>query len=240
MKLTQASAVPAPVVGPWPGDGIDDRTLVERTLHGDRAAFATIMRRHNRRLYRLARATLRDDAEAEDALQDAYLAAYRSLAQYRHDAAFATWLSRVVLNQCYSRLRRTSRRENVIPIAHALDQRELESVADPAEGLDAAVMRLEMRRLIERKLDELPGEFRLVFVLREIEELTVGDVAAMLDIPEATVRSRAFRARTLLRAALARELDVAESDAYEFGGARCDRIVGAVLARLQEDEIAPG
>ena len=96
----------------------DDRALVQRIVAGDRRAFERLMRRHNRRLYRLARATLRDDAEAEDALQDAYVAAYRSIAQFRGDAALGTWLSRLVLNECFARLRRTARRENVRDAFH--------------------------------------------------------------------------------------------------------------------------
>lgn len=213
----------------------DDVALVDRTLGGDRAAFAAIMRRYNGRLYRLARAALRDDAEAEDALQDAYLAAYRALGQYRRDAALSTWLSRLVLNQCFARMRREARRHNVVPITRAADTGELENVADPAEGPEVDAMRGQLRALLERKLDELPEDFRLAFVMRDVEDMSVGDVAQCLGIAEATVRSRAFRARALLRLSLARNLEDIERDVYEFGGARCDRTVAAVLARLAEE-----
>ncbi|HET7204028.1 MAG TPA: RNA polymerase sigma factor [Steroidobacteraceae bacterium] len=218
---------------------VDDSTLVDRTLGGDRAAFASIMRRYNSRLYRLARATLRDDMEAEDALQDAYLAAYRSLGQFRRDAALSTWLSRLVLNQCFTRMRREARRHNVVPITRAADTGELENVADPAEGPEVDAMRGQLRALLERKLDELPEDFRLAFVMREVEDMSVGDVAQCLGIAEATVRSRAFRARALLRVSLARDLEVVERDVYEFGGARCDRTVAAVLARLADSGSDP-
>jgi RNA polymerase sigma-70 factor (ECF subfamily) len=211
----------------------DDRPLVARTLAGDRQAFALIMRRHNRRLYRLARATLRDDAEAEDALQDAYVDAFRSLAQFRHDAALATWLSRLVLNQCFARRRRAMRRQNVIPIQNAGLASDLENVADPACGPEGDAMRDQTRTMLERELDALPDEYRLAFVLREVEEMSVAEAAASLDVPEATVRSRAFRARALLRERLACDLDVAARDVYEFGGARCDRIVASVLRRIE-------
>jgi RNA polymerase sigma-70 factor, ECF subfamily len=210
----------------------DDGTLVERTLLGDRAAFGLLMRRYNRRLYRLARATLRDATEAEDALQDAYIAAYRALAQFRRDAALSTWLSRLVLNQCFARLRRTARRQNVVPITHAGNQSEFENVADPSAGPECAAMIDETRALLERKLDELPGDFRLAFVMREVEEMSVGEVAECLGVPAATVRSRTYRARALLRESLAHDFDLAERDVYEFGGARCDRIVANVMARL--------
>lgn len=211
----------------------DDRSLVARTLGGDRQAFSLIMRRHNRRLYRLARATLRDDAEAEDALQDAYVDAFRSLAQFRHDAALATWLSRLVLNQCFARRRRAVRRHNVIPVQNAGVTGELENVADTACGPEGDAMRDQMRVLLERELDALPDDFRLAFVLREVEDMSVAEAAASLGVPEATVRSRSFRARAMLRERLAGDLDVAAREIYEFGGARCDRIVAAVLRRLE-------
>ena len=210
-----------------------ERTLVARIGAGDRAAFAELMRRHNRRLYRLARATLRDAAEAEDALQEAYLSAYRAIGQFRGDAALSTWLSRLVLNECFGRLRRQARRDNVVPMLHgSFDTgHEVMSTAT-TETPDQALVRTEMRALLERKLDELPEAFRTVFVLRCVEELSVEDTAECLEIPEATVRSRHFRARALLRESLAREIDLAERDLFEFGGSPCDRIVARVLSCL--------
>jgi RNA polymerase sigma-70 factor (ECF subfamily) len=210
----------------------DDTALVRRVLAGDLAAFELVMRRHNRRLYRLARATLRDDAEAEDALQEAYVQAWRSLAQFRGDAALATWLARVVMNECRARLRRGARRQNVIPMA--ADGGDAIDEAADLDGLrpEEAAMRSELRALIERHVDALPDALRTVFVLRGVEEMSVEDVAACLDLPAATVRSRHFRARALLREALARDIDVSERDAFAFDGARCDRIVAAVLARI--------
>ncbi len=214
----------------------DDGTVVARILDGDLVAFELLMRRHNRRLFRLARATLRDDAEAEDALQDAYLHAYQHLAQFRQDAALSTWLSRLVLNECFARLRRTARRQNVVPITAANDNSEIDHVADQTAGPDVIAMRAEMRGLIERRLDALPIDFRQVFVLRCVEEMSVEEVAQCLDIPSATVRSRYFRARALLREALAGEVEIAERDLYEFGGWRCDRVVSSVLRRLSSDQ----
>ena len=211
----------------------DDRSLARRIASGDRAAFELLMRRHNRRLYRLARATLRDDAEAEDALQDAYLSAYRSIGQFRGDAALSTWLSRLVLNECLNRMRRQARRDNVVPMVNLPSDHELDAMsASNSDTPDKALVRVEMRALLERKLDELPEAFRTVFVLRCVEEMSVEETAQCLDIPEATVRSRHFRARSLLRESLAREIDFAERDVFEFGGAHCDRIVATVLSRL--------
>ena len=211
----------------------DDAALAARVAGGDLAAFELLMRRHNRRLYRLARAILRDAAEAEDALQDAYIAAFQAIAGFRGEASVATWLARVVNNQCLARLRRQQRRNNIVPIVALPDfeeaVRETESAADTP---DDALMRAEWRALLERKLDELPEAFRTVFVLRCVEELSVEETARCLSIPEATVRTRHFRARSMLRESLAQDIDIAERDVFSFDGERCDRIVAGVLGKV--------
>lgn len=214
-------------------ESLDDASLAKRVAAGDRAEFERLMRQHNRRLYRIARAALRDATEAEDALQDAYFAAYRSIAQFRGDASLSTWLSRLVLNECFARLRRSARRQKVVPITGG-SPGEVDSV--PARDLDApdhTFARAQMRDLLERKLDELPEAYRIVFVLRSVEEMSVEDTASSLGIPEATVRSRYFRAKGLLREALAREVDLAERDLFEFGGERCDRVTAGVMGRIE-------
>jgi RNA polymerase sigma-70 factor (ECF subfamily) len=218
----------------------DERETVRRIVAGDRAAFEMLMRQHNRRLYRLARATLRDAAEAEDALQAAYLSAYRSIARFRGDAALLTWLSRLVLNECYARLRRDARRQNVIPMVDANTHVDIDAMTvQDSDSPEKAAARAELRTLLERKLDELPEIFRVVFVLRSVEELSVEEAAQCLDIPEATVRSRHFRAKSLLRESLAHEIDLAERDVFEFGGAHCDRVVANVLSRLPDEDDRP-
>jgi len=220
----------------------DDAALVRRVVEGDTAAFELVMRRHNRRLFRLARATLRDDAEAEDALQEAYLTAHRALPGFRGDASLATWLSRLVTSECLDRLRKRSRRDNIFPIGslEAEHEPEVAMTESPASASpDQLLLRAQVRTLLERKLDALPASFRCVFVLRAVEELSVEETARSLGIAEATVRSRHFRARSLLRESLAQEIDLAERDLYEFGGVHCDRIVAAVLARLEATGTAP-
>jgi RNA polymerase sigma-70 factor (ECF subfamily) len=195
-------------------------------------AFAQLMRRHNQRLFRTARAILRDDAEAEDALQEAYLQAYRALPGFRGDAQISTWLVRIVANEALTRLRRRQRGAQVFALAP--DEHFVESLVDESNAAqpERGAERAQSLRLIESKIDALPDAFRTVFVLRAMEELTVEEAAAALAIPPATVRTRYFRARALLREALARELDLALEDAFTFAGARCDRIVAGVLARL--------
>jgi RNA polymerase sigma-70 factor (ECF subfamily) len=212
----------------------DECTLVRRIVAGERSAFEVLMRRHNRRLYRLARAVLRSATEAEDALQDAYLLAYRSLDKFRGDASLSTWLSRLVLNECLGRMRRGQRRDNVIPIVSS--PTEIATVADAEDDLpDRITARSQVRDLIEAKLEDLPHDFRIVFVLRSIEELSVEEVAQLLGIQQATVRSRHFRANSMLRESLAREFDLAQRDVFEFGGARCDHIVARVMRKLRDE-----
>ncbi|KHK59248.1 RNA polymerase sigma factor [Burkholderia sp. A9] len=228
--------VDVPEPSPSPVSEEDDRTLAARVASGDRTAFEQLMRRYNRRLYRLARATLRDDAEAEDALQDAYLAAFRAIARFRGDASLSTWLSRLVLNECHTRQRRGARRDTIAPMVglSAIADFERDIMDTDQNGSpDRALMRSEWRALLERKLDALPEAFRIVFVMRCVEEFSVEETAACLGIPEATVRSRHFRARSLLRESLAQEIDLAERDVFSFDGERCDRIVSGVLARLE-------
>lgn len=215
------------------GPDDSDTALLKRLADGDRTAFERLMRLNNRRLFRLARATLRDDAEAEDALQEAYLHAYRTIGGFRGDAALSTWLSRLLLNECLGRLRRRLRRDNIVPIVAWSSEIDVEVMnARDAHSPDAALMRTQTRALLERKLDALPVAFRTVFVMRCVEELSVEETAACLGVPEATVRSRHFRARSMLREALAQEVDLAEREAYEFGGADCDRVVAQVLDRI--------
>jgi RNA polymerase sigma factor (sigma-70 family) len=209
----------------------DERSMVKRVVAGDRSQFEKLMRQHNRRLYRVARAALRDDAEAEDALQEAYLSAFRSMSHFRGDSTLSTWLSRLVLNECLGRLRRGARRQKVIPIVSTGN--EMDAVAEPESARpDRILARRQMRALLERKLDQLPENFRLVFVLRSVEELSVEETARSLGIAEATVRTRYFRAKSLLRESLAHDIDLAERDLFEFGGKHCDRVIAAVLERL--------
>ena len=214
-----------------------DLALAERISRRDAAAFEQLMRQHNGRLFRVVRAILKDDAEAEDAVQDAYVDAYRHIGEFRGTAQLGTWLTRIAVNHALMRLRKHRRERQVIPMHEAEPDAlaEIESLPDPAaESPVATTIRGEMRAMLERRIDELPVAFRTVFVMREVEEMTVDETAAALSIPAATVRSRLFRARALLRNSLAHDIDTATRDVFGFAGARCDRIVEAVLERTRE------
>ena len=212
-----------------------DAELVERAASGDEFAFERIMRQNNRLLFRTARSILKSDAEAEDALQEAYLRAWRALSTFRADSKLSTWLVRIVINEALGRVRRRS--AQVIPlesVMESIDRQTQESMdeGDPDDQPDRAAMRSELRRFMEARIDLLPEAFRTVFMLRAVQELSVEETSAALQIPEATVRTRFFRARSLLREGLSRDVDFALGDAFAFDGARCDRIVANVLAKL--------
>lgn len=216
---------PSPLAARAP---LDDAELIERILAGDSAAMEALMRRHNRVLFRTARAILRDDAEAEEAVQDAYLKAFGALAGFRAESKLSTWLVRIAANEALMRRRRRASGAEVIP----LNGTE-EPMDEAEEGPEKAAGRGELRRLIESRIDRLPDGYRAVFVLRALEELPVEETAAALGIPEVTVRTRFFRARALLRESLARDIDLSLEDAFGFAGERCDRMVANVLARMR-------
>lgn len=214
-----------------------DAELAARIARRDPAAFEMLMRQHNGKLFRVARSILKDDAEAEDALQDAYLEAYRHIGEFRGDAQLSTWLTRIVINQALMRMRKQKREHVVLSFSDrrtaAPDRGETDVADAKSESPSSAALRGELRRLLERRIDELPVAFRTVFIMREVEDMSVEQTAECLSIPAATVRTRLFRARTLLRESLAREIDMATLDVFGFAGDRCDRIVAAVLERTR-------
>lgn len=212
---------------------VDDRELVDMARSGGESAFREIMRRYNRRLYRSVRAVTRDPSEAEDALQEAYLKAFAHLGTFRGDASLPTWLTRIALNEALGRVRRRKTTEALSEI-------------DPAQGADvltfptnahvqdpeAAASRAQIRRVLEQAVEELPDAFRLVFVLRAIEEMSIEETAAHLDLRPETVKTRLHRARRLLRKSLDDKFASALSDVFPFEGARCARLADGVMARM--------
>jgi len=223
---------------------VSDATLLQRIETGDHAAFEGVMRKYNGKLFRVARAILKDDSDAEDVLQDAYLDAYRHLGEFRGGAELSTWLTRIVVNHALMRLRREKRRSSIVPFQSTATRDgegpETQVPDSRSESPSAGAMRAETRRILERRIDELPASFRTVFVMREVEDMSMEEIAECLSVPTATVRTRLFRARALLRAALARDIDLATGDVFSFAGARCDRIVANVLSRLSAERAASG
>ena len=212
----------------------DESDLVRRALSRDGAAFRTIMERHNLRLYRIARAVLRDDSEAEDAVQESYVRAFANLGTFRGDSSLSTWLGRIALNEALGRLRR---RRPAAPIdtmevlrtdAQIIQFRNAMTAEDP----ERTMAQREILRLVERATEALPEIFRTVFVTRVIEGMSVQETAELLDIEPETVKTRLHRARHLLRDQLESEIGPVLLDAFPFAGRRCARVTDAVLRRL--------
>lgn len=210
-----------------------DCVLAQRIANQDLAALECLMRHYNQRLFRSARSILKNDQDAEEAVQDAYLSAWLNISSYRAESQLSTWLTRIVINQALMRRRKQQRRAAIVPIVPQTEAEEVELMPyDTTDTPEHRVERDDVRHLIERNIDDLPDGFRHVFVLRALEDLSVEETAQCLNIPEATVRSRFFRARAQLREALAREMDMNVCNAFSFDGQRCDRIVVNVLARI--------
>lgn len=197
-------------------------------------AFRQIMQRCNQRLFRVARAVLNDDAEAEDALQEAWVLGFRHLDQFRGESRLSSWLTRIVLNECYRRLRR---RRTTVPV-EALEAAQVSAqviefparygMEDPARG----AARAQLRGLLEAAIDELPEDFRVVFIMRAIEQYSTQETAVALDIEPATVKTRLHRARQRLREALDEQVEASLDETYPFLGRRCGRMADAVIQRL--------
>lgn len=216
-------------------ESLAETELTELARSGERGAFAAIMQRYNQRLFRVARSVVRDDNEAEDVLQEAYTRAFANFAQFRGDSGLATWLTTITLNEARGRLRR--RRNNVGLEALEAQQESGRVIMFPSPfgsaSPEADAARAEARRLLERAVDELPEAFRVVFIMREIDELSVEETAQTLGIRAETVKTRLHRARRLLRDSLDQTLGSAVKEAFPFMGARCGRITEKVLERLQ-------
>ena len=216
---------------------LSDVEVVARVQAGEHALFELIMRRYNRRLFRIARGILRDDAEAEDAVQEAYVSACFKLNQFRGPEGFATWLCQIATNAAL--MRRRSRARGGLTLVGAPDEAHADETAmaqlrSPPETPEAALHSHQLASLLEQAIDALPDTYRSAFVMREVEQMSVADTARCLGIEEATVKTRVHRARRLLQRDLTAELSAALSGTYGFDGARCDRIVTSVVARLNE------
>lgn len=214
--------------------GLDDVELVARARARDPDAFRAIMQACNRRLYRIARSILRNDSEAEDAVQDAYLRAFTHLDGFRGDSSLATWLSRIVMNEALGRLR--VRRPTVDPAVHEARGPEAEIIQFPHAARsdpEKTMAQRELLQLVERATDNLPEAFRIVFITRVIEGMSVEDTAELLGLHPKTVKTRLHRARRLVREQLEAQIGPVLMDAFPFAGKRCERMTGNVMKRLQ-------
>lgn len=218
----------------------DEIDLVRRAVARDQSAIRAIITDHNRRLFRVARAVVRDDGDAEDVLQEAYLKAFASLASFRHDATLSTWLTRIVLNEALQRVRRTALRPTVpldiLPTSADVIPFPSAASLDP----ERSMAQREFCRLVEIYIDKLPEDFRTVLMLRAVEGLSIEETAALLDIEPSTVKTRLHRARNILKAAVADHTEALFKDAFPFEGWRCERLTHAVMERLHAQSSSPG
>jgi RNA polymerase sigma-70 factor (ECF subfamily) len=213
-----------------------DETLLARARRRDEAAVRTIVRQNNRRLFRMARAILTDDSEAEDAVQESYVRAFTHLADFRAEAALSTWHTRIVINEAYGRLRRrrpTLDWESAEPVLAAQAQIIPFPCGSSRNDPETAMAQNQIHGLLERAIDALPERFRTVLVARLIEEMNVEETAELLNLRPETVRTRLHRARLMLRADLERQIGPALTGVFPFAGARCGRMAEAVLAILR-------
>jgi RNA polymerase sigma-70 factor (ECF subfamily) len=210
-----------------------DAEVVARILEGDARLFEVLMRRYNQRIFRVARAVLRDEAEAEDVMQHAYVEAFRHLGQFEGRASFATWLTKIALHEALARLRRRGRQERLDDHGGEDAMAKLVS-ADPDP--EQQMLSGQVRALLEAALDALPLSYRSVFVLREVEGLSTAESAECLGVRPDVVKTRLLRARALLREELAQRAGVCSASAFTLHLSRCDRVVAAVFARVLEEE----
>jgi RNA polymerase sigma-70 factor, ECF subfamily len=211
-------------------DGWTDQEIVERVKAGDTALYEIVMRRYNQRLYRVARVILRDDAEAEDVMQDAYVRAYQHLHQFAGRSPFSAWLTRIAVNQALCRLRLRKRNPQLDDTEH--EGEPSMNVVETSPDPEQTASRAELGQLLEEALLDLPEQYRIVVMLRDIEELSTSETAAALDLTEHNVKVRLHRGRAMARGWLFARVGANAKNAFPFMGVRCDRVVQGVFARV--------
>jgi len=214
-----------------------DTELLERARNGDAAALRTLIRRHDKYLYRVVRSVLGDDNEAEDAIQETFIRAFRGLENFRGDASIRTWLTRIALNEA---VRRRRRQRSTVDLGElqAREDRDQQRTSAPAwlapdSDPERSAARSQLRQVLERAIDGLPAPFRIVLILRDVEEASVQQTAKLLGIRPETVRTRLHRARRLLRQNLGAEFASALKDVFPFERPRCDALVSRVIEQLK-------
>jgi RNA polymerase sigma-70 factor (ECF subfamily) len=212
---------------------LPDAALVNLARAGDEAAVRTLVRRHNRRLFRVARGVLRDDAEAEDVVQETYVRAFTRLDRFRGEAELPTWLTRIALNEALGRLRKRRPGADLSALDAGEERAILFPMSPAPAGPEGEAGRAQARAVLEQAVDALPEAFRLVFVLRDMEGMSIEETAAALSIRPETVKTRLHRARRMLRRSIERMLSAGFADIFPFDGERCVRMADRVVACLQ-------
>jgi RNA polymerase sigma-70 factor, ECF subfamily len=211
---------------------LSDEEVVLRVRAGETPLFEVLMRRYNQRLYRVARAILRDDAEAEDVMQHAYVEAYTHIGQFAGRSAFATWLTKIAVHEALARLRLRARERRGDPFPES-DEDTMSHLKSPGPDPEQQALHSEARALLEAAIEALPTGYRSVFALRELEGMSTAETARCLGLRPEAVKTRLHRARALLREELLERAGIAAPTAFSFHLSRCDRVVAAVFERLE-------
>jgi RNA polymerase sigma-70 factor, ECF subfamily len=210
---------------------VSDEDLVGRIRCGETALYEIVMRRYNQRIYRVARAILRNDADAEDVMQEAYVRAYEHLNDFAREAKFATWLTKIAIYEAFARLRK--RAMTTVPKSITdVDLHIMNKVQTNDRDPERQAYDLELKSVLEHAIEALPEAYRSVFMLRVVEGLDVSETAASLDIGVEAVKTRLHRGRALLRKELERRVGIAAPQLFEFHLSRCDRVVEGVMRRI--------
>jgi len=215
---------------PGSAEKLSDEEVVERVRAGDTAWFEILMRRYNRRLFRVSHSILGDAAEAEDVMQDAYVRAYMHLDQFDGRARFATWLTKIAVHESLARLRRRRRLVEMDAYTEASEDHRMPVSNTPSPEQEVLIRTLGI--ILEAAINGLPAAYRSVFMLREVEEMSTAETAECLGISEEAVKVRLHRARSRLRKTITAQTSLATASAFQFDGARCDRLVAGVLERI--------
>jgi RNA polymerase sigma-70 factor (ECF subfamily) len=215
-------------------EGWTDLQVIDQVKAGNTALYEIIMRRYNQRLYRAALSILRDPAEAEDVIQDAYVRAYQHLDQFAGRSTFSTWLTRIAINEALHRLKLRQRNQQITDFD--ADEDESMNVMEPSLDPEQRASMLELGQLLEEAVLELPGQYRSVIMLRDVEELSTAETAAALELTEENVKIRLHRGRAMMRDRLYARVGAQGKAAFPFMGSRCDQVVRGVLSRLHEME----
>lgn len=222
--------MPFTALEPAPSLPLSDEEIVRRVLAGETQLYELLMRRYNQRLYRAARAVVKNDAEAEDVMQDTHVRAYVHLDQFKSEAKFSSWIVRIAINESLARVRRSGRMTD-LELVSELDPASMTNMPNPPSPEQQAFS-AELKQLLETSIEQLPLASRVAFVLRHVEGLSTAEAADCLEITEQALKTRVHRARTLLREELLDRVGAATTETFAFHASRCDRVVAAVMTTL--------
>jgi RNA polymerase sigma-70 factor (ECF subfamily) len=215
---------------------LSDMEIVQRVRGGDRALFEILMRRHNQRIYRAVRAIVKDESEAEDVMQQAYINAFTHLHQFEERSQFSTWLTRIAVNEAIARRQKMRVAAAFTGNSEETGGHVVDNITSPQPTPEHLAYARELQRVLEDAVDDLPDAYRAVFMLRDIEGLSTGETGEGLGLGEEAVKTRLHRARAMIRRAVTARIGDVAAGAFQFQAPRCDRVVAFVLERIKASD----